>query len=275
MTEYEHQPFIVVSNINKPYAYFRSDYNFLFPRINIPEKYPEIPLLVNTIESYYENLMLYLAIDVTSAMNRETTLEKSSELILATQKSQKTGEEALNYVVTPLGTFFFDFFEQREDGSLAEKFTVFLTDEMKDGLFLAPCEVEYPGDGTVEIFHEYLPGVPFPPLRPEKYIEGSPQYLNALKYYEIQELKYGSATSVYCSSEDDEPDIIDEVLAEGGYDYGDYDEEDDYDDEDGYDEDDDYDEEDIREFIDGIPEYDDFFSSDCLDTIYYLIRPED
>ena len=259
MIEYEHQPFMTVTEINPemvPYVYFKSNCNFLFPKIDINKIHPEIPLLVNTIESYFEDLELYLTLDLTDEQSRHMIQEHYDELIIVTQRSEKTKEEAFCYTITPLGSFYFDFFQRSKDNQLSEKFTVFLTDEMKEGLYLVPCEVDFLPDGGISVFHEYLPSGPFPPLRPEKYPEGSPQQLNAKKYYEIQELKYSSATSVYYSG-DEESDLIDEVLAE--------DEE--------YWEDDDYDEDEIEDFLNSSGK--DFFHDDTLDTLYYVVRPED
>lgn len=266
MTKSEHHIFLSVfddATSRMPCVFFRHNRDFPFPKGDF-DTYPEIALVVDTIESFFKDVMLYLTLGISNG-DSPALKETCEEIVIATQKSELCKEETFFYLITPIGAFDMEFFREKPDGGIVELPPVVITDEMKRGLFLAPCEVAF--DDHLEILHVYDPKMPFPPLTPGNYISGSPQQKHATEYYKFKELKdqgfeewaeenlaithrnkrggSGSPITLNVAS-------FDKALSGGRY-VSDWDDDSDYDD----DEDDDA-----------------LIYQDEVDTMYYVIRPE-
>lgn len=227
----EHPIFMLVSDDIRGglSLFFKSNNCFPFPNdIDVEKDFPEIYLVVDTIESLFkEDVALYLYSDATTPASVVSDL-RSDEIIIATQKSVFTdNQEVLWYMITPLGVFYFYFLLTTSSGSLVEIDSVFFTDEIKESLFLAPCEVGFPegGMGEASILHVYPPRMHFPPLPPENYLIGSDQQAQAEIFYEFRKIKEQELEEsgierdpngdfIYCGAsdwdEDDEEDDDDE-----------------------------------------------------------------
>ena len=293
----------------RPETLFAYNSNLLFPDINVDEIYPEIELFVETLESFYTDTRVFLSLPAPYSI-KANLLDTSDELVLGVSKINHVGEMPW-YLVTPLGTFNLEFLSLRGN-AYVERCDTVLTDEMKKGLFLVPCEYEFSSNHSGgQILHVYDPNMPFPPLKPEEYIMGSRSERLAREYWRMQEIKdecYKKATSVYCSDDDDPyVELVDakdgsitriygdpdEIIAEAqeavkrgeaaGFRFYDPGEEDFYPDDepDLFDEilgeeceDDDYD----PDWDDTLLQEDDWQQvthETQIDTIHYVIRPED
>ncbi len=195
--------------IYKPETLFVCNSRFLFPDIDVDKVYPEIRLFVETLQSFYdkEKIRVFLSVEAPYGIG-PSLADKSEELVLTTTAIEGCGE-MFWYLATPLGTFYLEFLCKNRNNAVVEKGDVLLTDEIRKGLFLCPCEFEYFADrGGGEITHIYPPDMPFPPLKPEKYMSGSRLEALARKYWDNQEKKEQereAAESVYQDFPDDEP----------------------------------------------------------------------
>ena len=191
----EHPIFMLVSDDIRGglSLFFKSNNCFPFPNdIDVEKDFPEIHLVVDTIESLFaEDIAVYLYSDATTPVSVATDIH-SEEIIIATQKSVYTdNQEILWYMITPLGVFYFYFLLTTSSGSLVEIDSVELNEEMREFLFLAPCEVGFPeGDmGEASILHVYPPSMQFPPLPPSSYLIGSELRAQSEIFYEFRKIK--------------------------------------------------------------------------------------
>lgn len=300
-------------SILRPDTLFAYNSKLLFPDINVDEVYPEIELFVETLESFYHGMRVFLSQQAPYSI-KANLMDKSEELVLGVSKVSGVGEMPW-YLITPLGTFYLEFLSSKSNAYIEHRETI-LTDEMKEGLFLVPCEYEFNSDSSGgQLLHVYDPHMPFPPLKPEAYVSGSLLEKQAREYWRIQEIKeklYEAARSVYDISDDPYVELVDaedgsitrlygepeeiikdaqEAVAKGeasGFRFYDSENEDFYSEDDEPDlidevleefNDDEDDDEDDWCDDDLLNERDDDWQQAALeaqiDTIHYVIRPED
>ena len=105
-----------------------------------------------------------------------------AEIIIGTTYSETDESEAFGYIVSPLGRFTIVFYRMH-NGAYQEAVPVMLTPELKQRLSLMRCESLHLEDRYV--VQMVIPlSYPYPPLRPEEYIFGSPLRDYAEAYWE-------------------------------------------------------------------------------------------
>lgn len=169
--------------------------------------HPEISLLVENLE-FCTGYRVLLSFE--SGDEIDEFYDNYDEMVIFTIVMPDDSEQ-LWYIVTPLGTFYFSFFDL-ESGRVVEISEVPLTEKMKTDLFLVPCEADF-SDDDFEVKFVYDTMLPFPPKPPEYYLTGSKQERQAIIYKQFREkqaLSEENAETVYST---ECGDFIDQDLA--------------------------------------------------------------
>ena len=150
-----------------------------YPGVNFIDEMPELIIIKEHLEEEYPGMKVFYGIETES-----DTDAKANEVMLCAISCPPDETEYLQYICTPFGTYTMLYFEEN-NGRIVEVDPVVLTDELKEILWLRPCEVN--DDDDQHCYATYVgkkPTSQFPPLKPNEYLYGSEAWREAVEYWE-------------------------------------------------------------------------------------------
>lgn len=181
----------------------------MYPKEDVTKVFPEIKILLETIEEltglrvflerlgepeedqFSDELVLCTHLDeVESFQNLDDDDETCGPLEdeVAAILNGTPFYESFFYLHTPVGTFYFAFFQKDETGNPTIRVEApFITRDMKEILCLNHAQTAYQGDQVIVAACYPDLDMDFPPKAPEEYEEGSNEYFDALKFHQLAE----------------------------------------------------------------------------------------
>lgn len=171
----------VVDHIPEP-QYWAFPDEWFYPGVDFINELPELVIIK-------ENLEECLPLRVFYGIETESEDDSiSEEVILCAFSTEEDDNEYLQYVCTRFGTYTMLYFKEDSSGQLYEVDPIILTDELKEILWLRPCEIDT--DEEQHCYATYVgssPTAQFPPLKPNAYLYGSEAWKMAVEYWNEHE----------------------------------------------------------------------------------------
>lgn len=156
-------------------AYIKSDWREIIP---VDNTRAIMEIIVDTLEEATGYEILLERKDPEDA----SSIGQTSEEIILTTLQYDNDMEELNFMTTPYGDFFFTPMQKKRKFAYADGHPIILTDELKEVMCLRHCETVNSAEVSQVLF-EVPDGLPYPPLRPEKYPAGSKMEQYAKAYW--------------------------------------------------------------------------------------------
>lgn len=160
------------------------DDSYLFPDRRIEDECPEMMILAEALEDVTGYKVRY-EVDMDILEGGEISLSPYADELVLTVSREQDGIEYIRAITTPFGCFGILFYAEYDSEHYLEVENVVFTEEMRDVMFLSPCETWLYEEEHCVV--EYVAGnakMNFPPGRPENYLFGSVQYEEAKRYWE-------------------------------------------------------------------------------------------